>query len=222
MNKIMYASMFLMLMILTGCGNGNGQANDTNLSLLDVETIKINHGSIKLELESSDQDTIEVMYDKSYGLSLDSGVSIRNQNREITIDANNRMVGIGRKPGLIVRIPSDYNGNIIINGSSGNMNASNFKGDHLEINTKSGNVSVDFSEFHSDTYIKTVSGNVEMNLNTEEPDVRFRSETGSGRQTVVLPLKGNDQQNHKKIEGESGKGTYEIQIKTTSGDIRVQ
>lgn len=221
MKKILYASMFFMLIILTGCGNE--QADDKNISLQDVETIKINHGSIRLELESSDEDSIEVMYDKSYGLSIDSGVSIRNHDGEITIDVNKRLVGIGRKPGLIVRIPSVYNGNIITNGSTGKMNASSFKGDHIEINTKSGNVTVDFSEFHCNTYITTVSGNVELNLNTNEPDLRFRSTTVSGRQTVVLPLTSNNhQKSHKEMEGVSGKGTYEIEVKTTSGNISVQ
>lgn len=132
------------------------------------------------------------------------------------------LFGIGRKPTLQVHIPSEYTGEIIVNSSSGNITATQLNGENIRLDTKSGNVSIEFAEFQSNVFITTTSGNVKLNLNTEEPDLRFHSKTASGRQTVTLPMKIDQNQSKNEISGRLGTGAYEIEIKTTSGDISVQ
>lgn len=219
MKKIVMVQLFIIMLIMAGCAK---QLDGHRVSLENVEVIHIQAGSTKVELKSVETKFVEVAFDDKLGIAINSGVSVEKGDKEIQIEVNNMLFGIGRKPTLQVHIPSEYTGEIIVNSSSGNITATQLNSENIRLDTKSGNVSIEFAEFQSNVFITTTSGNVKLNLNTEEPDLRFHSKTGSGRQTVTLPIKTDQNQSKNEISGRLGTGAYEIEIKTTSGDISVQ
>lgn len=223
MKKLLIPFMtFLFIFVLSGCNQGANEQDIQSIPLNDSSAIHIDSGSIAIELESAEIDDMEIRYDKKWGLAVKSGISSVQDADEINIRVESPLARIGRKPKLLVRIPSGYQGKIFVNSSSGRVTATQFENNHIEVNTKSGNVSLDFAQFHSDVHVSTTSGNIQLKLNTNEPDLNLRAKTGSGKYIVSIPIQNDSKQSRGQISGKSGKGTYEVDISTTSGDITVQ
>lgn len=206
----------VMVILVTGCGLITEKSLQT-ARVDDIKTIYIDHGSTNLLLKSADQQKIEASHNKRE-------VTLDKSDEQITLGVEKKMLNIGPKlkknAQFEVIIPNDFKGKVAINGSSGNISSEQLSTSNLDIETKSGNVSIAFADFHSDVHVVTKSGDVELMLNEEQPDVQLTSKTGSGSNIVALPIPIS--QDEKKIEVISGEGSFDIDIKTTSGDITVR
>lgn len=213
--------LFFTLIILSGC-SFEEQEDFQRVSLQDIETLYIDHGSNKLILESADIEALEVsllLFDNGPGLVIDKG---RN-NIKISIKSDlARLFKIGRMPQLKVRVPFDFRGKMIIDGSSGSVTATDLKTESIVVTGTSGNVSLDFADFYSDVRVSTTSGNVKLFLNAEEPDVTLNLNSKSGRQSIGILLEEDAQLKKGKTGGKAGSGIHHIDIKTSSGNISVQ
>jgi len=217
----MVMSVILTIMFLSACAEG-GEGEDIQMaSLKDIDSIYIDNGSIDIDVVSADIDELEaslLLYDNGSGIVMAKGkqkLTIRLKN-DIT-----RLFKIDRMPHLEVRIPTEFKGEIIVNGSSGSVVGKELQTHNLQVNGKSGNVKLDFLHFHSEVHVTTTSGNVDISLNEEDPDATLLLKSNSGRRSVGIVL--NDyQQSKKETKGTSGTGDYEVQLETSSGNISLK
>ncbi|MCM3342559.1 DUF4097 family beta strand repeat-containing protein [Paenibacillus sp. MER TA 81-3] len=223
MKKRFIMLLVLVMFFLSACGHANddGTEDFQSVSLKDIDILQVDHGSVKLNVESADIDSLEaslLLYDNGPGIVMDKS------KRKIKIRLKNdvsRLLKIGQMPQLQVRIPSDYMGQVVVDGSSGSVTARELETHSLQITGKSGNISLDFAKFHSDIRVSVTSGNVKVSLNEVNPDVSWILQSGSGRRSITIPLE-DHRQNNRKTEGQSGSGSYEVHLKTSSGNISVQ
>lgn len=219
-NLIIYV---LIMLLVSGCGaiNSDGNEEIQQFSLKDIEAIHIDHGSTKLFIESADIESLEAtlrLYDDGPGMVMDRN----EQQLDIKLKSDViRILNLGHQPELHVRVPIDFTGQVITQGSSGSMTGVNLQSHSLKVIEKSGNIKLDFAKLHNDVQVEASSGNVELNVLDEHPDVRWLLHTGSGRRSISIPLESSKQSN-RKTEGFTGDGTYEVNIKTGSGNISVQ
>ncbi|MBM7715948.1 DUF4097 and DUF4098 domain-containing protein YvlB [Bacillus thermophilus] len=216
MKKKMCICLVLSVLLLAGCATGGGNKKET-ADLNKIEAIYIDHGSTNVHINSVNQSQLEASHSK---LIMDK------RKKEISIKLEKSFFNIGPKmnfnKNLHVNIPKDYKGKIFINGGSGNITSEELETEHIEATTKSGNISLEFADFHSDVFAQTASGNVNLLLHEkEEPDIQLTTKTASGQQIISVPLfiKHGDK---KRIEGKGGKGLYQVDIETASGNITVQ
>lgn len=218
MKKIYIIFLLIVGIFLTGCGASDEQHTQT-AKVDDIKTIYIEHGSDNLILESADHPYIEASYNKQ-------GVTLDKSDETITLGINNSKINIGPKlnlsGGFKVIIPNYFKGDVVINGSSGSVSSDQLSTYNLDIKTNSGDISIAFAEFHSNVQVVTTSGEVELVLNEEQPDVELKSRTKSGSNTIIIPISLSEFEEGKKIEGISGEGSNQIDIKTKSGDIIVR
>lgn len=215
--------LILIMFLLSACGNerGKGTEDIQTVSLEDIDVLQIDHGSVKLNVESADVDSLEatlLFHDNGPGIVMDKSkqkIKIRLKN-DVT-----RILNIGKMPQLQIRIPLDYKGEVRIEGSSGNVNGSELQTHNLVVKGKSGNISLDFSKFHSNISVSVLSGNVKLTLNDDQPDANWLLQSGSGSRSISIPME-DHQQSNRKTEGKSGSGLYEVHLKTSSGNITVQ
>src|SRR5687767_1610261 len=117
----MVMSVILTIMFLSACTEG-GESEDIQMaSLKDIDSIYIDNGSIDIDVVSADIDELEAylhLYDNGPGIVMAKGkqkLTIRLKN-DIT-----RLFKIDQMPHLEVRIPTEFKGEIIVNGSSGSV-----------------------------------------------------------------------------------------------------
>lgn len=217
MKKLYMFFVTLIVIFLVGCGSSDDKHSQT-AKVDDIETIYINHGSTNLHLTSADQENVEASYSKRE-------ITMDESDEQITFGVKKSWFNIGFKFNMnaefTVTIPNDFKGKVVINGGSGNITSKQLSTRSLEIETVSGNISIVFADYHSDVYIATTSGDIGLVLNEEKPDVQLKSKTVSGSNIITIPISLNESQGGKKVEGISGKGSFEIDIKTVSGDITV-
>lgn len=91
---------------------------------------------------------------------------------------------------------------------------------NIQINGSSGNVQLDFLQFQGDLYATLTSGNISVSLNEDEPNAMISIKSNSGRRSVNFMLE-NDQQSKKETKGTLGSGENEIQLETSSGNIKL-
>ncbi|MEK4091988.1 MULTISPECIES: DUF4097 family beta strand repeat-containing protein [unclassified Viridibacillus] len=213
--------LILTIMFLSSCAGG-GESEDIQMaSLKDIDSIYIENGSIDIDVVSADIDELESylhLYDNGPGIEMEEGeqkITIRLKN-DIT-----RLFKINRMPHLEVRIPTEFKGEIIVNGSSGSIVGKDLQTHNLQVNGKSGSVKLDFLHFHSEVHVTTTSGNVDISLNEDEPDATLLLKSNSGRRSVGIVLNDN-QQSKKETKGTSGTGDYEVQLETSSGNISLK
>lgn len=217
----MVMSVILAVMFLSACTEGLESEDFQMASLKDIDTIHIDHGSTKINIVSADIDELEVyllLYDNGPRILMDKG------KRKIMIRVKNditRLFKIDRMPQLEVRIPTEFTGEIIVDGSSGSVVGKELQTHNLRVNGSSGNVKLDFLHFHSEVYVTTTSGNVDISLNGHEPDVTLLLKSNSGRRSVGIVLD-NHQQGKKETKGTSGSGDYKVQLETSSGNISLK
>ena len=222
MNKYLKVLLVILtVMLLNACAGGEEREDIQMASLEDIDSIYLENGSINIDVVSAEIEELEahlLLYDNGPGTIMDRGkqkLTIRLKN-DIT-----RLFKIDRMPHLEVRIPTEFKGEIIVNGSSGNVVGMDLQTYNLQINGSSGNVKLDFLDFHSEVHVTTTSGNVDISLNENEPDATLLFKSKSGRRSVEIVL--NDhQQSKKETKGTSGRGDYEVQVKTSSGNISLK
>ncbi|MEY9974888.1 lia operon protein LiaG [Lysinibacillus sp. RC46] len=214
-------SFILTIMFLSACVGGEESEDIQMASLKDIDSIYIENGSVNLDVVSADIEELEAnlfLYDNGPGIVMEKG------KRKLTIRLKNdisRLFKIGRMPHLEVRVPTEFKGEIIVNGSSGNVVGKNLQTHDLQVNGSSGSVKLDFLDFHSEVHVTTTSGKVDIALNEDEPNATFLLKSNSGRRSVGIVL--NDkQQSKKETKGTSGTGDYEVQLETSSGNISLK
>lgn len=210
-------TIFLSMILLTGC-NFNQEEVVHSIDLDGIDTIYIDHGSENIHLISVEQSNLEVLHSNK-------NIDVSEKANEVSISMEKRIFNIGPQINLntqlLVKISKDFTGKVIINGTSGNVTSEDLETTNIEVNEKSGNVTLDFKDFHSDVNITTSSGNVVVSLNTIQPDIELQTKTASGLQTITVPID-IEKQNDKSIEGKANEGTYFIGIKTASGNISIR
>ncbi|MBY0598054.1 DUF4097 family beta strand repeat-containing protein [Bacillus bingmayongensis] len=211
----------LTVMFLSACTADSVGEDIQMASLKNVDTIHIDHGSTKINVVSADIDEVEAY------LLLNAngpGILMDKEKRKIIIRVKNditRLVKINRMPQLEVRIPTKFKGEIIVDGTSGSVVGKELQTHNLRVNGSSGNVKLDFLHFHSEVYVTTTSGNVDVSLNGDEPDAELLLKSNSGRRSVAFVLD-NHQQGKKETKGTSGSGDRKVQLETSSGSISLK
>lgn len=218
MKKYIFLISLILIIFMQGCGNSDGE-NSQSAKVDDIKTIVIDHGSTNLLLKSADQQDLKATY----------------SNQNITMDKNDEQITLGIKKNLFhigpklnmndkfeVIIPDNFAGKLVINGSSGDVSSDQLSTNNLDIETKSGNISISFKDFHSDVHAVTTSGNIDLLLNEESPDVQLKSETVSGDEMINIPISSDESHDEKEIAGTASTGSYEIDVETISGNITVR
>ncbi|MDF9761377.1 DUF4097 and DUF4098 domain-containing protein YvlB [Peribacillus simplex] len=211
----------LTVMFLSACVEGKESEDIQMASLKDIDSIHIDNGSINVDVVSADIDELEaslLLQDNGPGIVMDKG------KQKLTIQVKNdisRLFKVDRMPQLEVRIPSEFKGEIIVDGSSGNVVGKELQTHNLQVKASSGNVKLDFLHFRSEVHVTTTSGNVDVSLYEDEPDATLLLKSNSGRRSVGIVL--NDhQQSKKETKGTSGSEDYEVQLETSSGNISLK
>jgi len=217
MNKYYVYLLLVGMLFLSACGsNGDMQA----VSLKGIDSIYIDHGSTTVEVESADIESVEASWLNNDG----PGIVIDEEKETIHIRLKSdirQIVNIGKMPQLSIRIPTSYEGKVTIDGSSGNVKINNLNTSKLDIKGKSGNVSLDYLEINHDIYVSVKSGNVVLNLEDKDSNVNWLLQSGSGKQSVAIPLN-NREQSNRKTQGQTGDGSFNVQLETTSGNITIK
>lgn len=153
-------------------------------------------------------------------------VEISTNGSEITLKPKQQLVQIGPRfnqhSELIVEIPSNYNGQVIVDGSSGDVTAEELELVDLRVNSKSGSIKLDFTKIDSNIEVDTVSGNVEVILNNNQSNINLKAQTASGNQVIAIALDEIINQTNKNFEGISGDGSLSANILTVSGNITIK
>ncbi|MFB7160435.1 DUF4097 family beta strand repeat-containing protein [Lysinibacillus sp. NPDC056232] len=129
-----------------------------------------------------------------------------------------RLFNLSKKPTLEVKVPRQFKGKIIIDGSSGNVNGKELIQNDIEIRSSSGHVKLHFIKLNNDVKITTTSGKVSVNFDEEQPNLALDLHTNSGRPSIDFTLYGNSK-TKKGLQGISGNGDHKMQIVTKSGNI---
>lgn len=219
MNKYYVCLLLVGMLMLSACSS-NKEEHAQTVSLKEIDTIHIDHGSTTLVVESADIESLEASWLNSNG----PGIVINEEEDEIKIQLKKdirQIVNIGKMPQLSVRIPNSYKRKVTIDGSSGNVNIKNLNTQKLDIKGRSGNVSLDYLEIDSDIHVSVRSGNVLLNLEDKGSNIHWLLQSGSGNQSVAIPLEIR-QQSNRKTEGQTGDGSFNVQLQTTSGNITIK
>lgn len=214
-------SLLFFLTMLTGCSTGEKEIVANKGSIKDIEEVIIKYASTDVEFSPSETEELETyltVYDEGSGVILDKS------SKQLSIDLENditRLFNLKKKPTLKVRIPLQFKGKIILDGSSGNVTGTELIQNEIEVRSSSGNVNLDFLELNNDVRLKTTSGNVSINFDEEQPNLNLDIRTNSGRQSINLTLNDHSQTN-KAVQGFSGNGENIMQITTKSGNINIK
>ncbi|MGG3283234.1 DUF4097 family beta strand repeat-containing protein [Paenibacillus solani] len=211
----------LTLLLLSACNSTDENGNLQRVTLEEVEVLEIDHGSTTLYVETADVEALEVSLLRN---SKSAGAVVDKKGDRIKIHLDNditRMLNIGKMPQLSVKIPANYEGKVIIDGSSGNVTGTGLHNHSFQVKGKSGNISLAFLHLNNDVEVSATSGNVNIQLDEEPPDATWMLQSGSGRRSIAVPLEDSKQSN-RKTEGRSGDGRHEVKLKTSSGNISVK
>lgn len=220
MLKSISLKLLFVLFILTGCSTGEEDIVVSKESLNDVEEIIINFASTDVNFFPSESDELETfltVYDNGPGVILDKS------SKRLSIDLDNditRLFNLRKKPTLEVRIPSEFNGKVILDGSSGNIYGEDLAQNEIDIRASSGNIKLHFLKFSNDVELSTTSGNVSVIIDEKQPNLYLDIRTNSGRQSINLTLN-KTSQTKKGLQGSSGNGNNRMGIETKSGNINL-
>jgi len=218
MNKYYVCLLLAGMLFLSACGS-NEEAKQT-VSLKGINNIYIDHGSTTVEVESADIESVEASWLNNNG----PGIVIDKEKEHINIRLKSdfrNIVNIGKMPQLSLRIPANYEGKVTMDGSSGNVKIKNMDTQKLDIKGKSGNVSLYYLEINNDIDVSVKSGNVLLTLEDKDSNVNWVLQSGSGKRSVAIPLEDSKQSN-RKTQGQTGDGSFTVQLQTTSGNITVK
>lgn len=211
----------LGMFLLSACGPKGEEEELQRVTLEEVEVLEIDHGSTTLFVEAADVEALEVSLLRS-GSSAGAVVDQKDNRVKISLDNDiTRMLNIGRMPQLRVKIPADYAGKVEIDGSSGKVTGTGLQNHSLQVKGKSGNISLAFTRLNNDVDVSATSGNVNIQLDEETPDVTWMLQSGSGRRSIAVLLQDRSESN-RKTEGRTGDGEHEVKLKTSSGNISIK
>ncbi|WP_019636364.1 DUF4097 family beta strand repeat-containing protein [Paenibacillus fonticola] len=220
MKKLCICALMFCTFFLMACGN-EGSMNVQSKELEGIERLHIDHGSTPVHIESAEVDALEAFI--SMG-SYNSDIVMVQKNKELKIQLKSdltRIINIGRKPWLTIRVPMNYEGEVLLSGSSGNVKINDLQADKLNIDSKSGNVSMDYQQINQDIHVSVYSGNVILKLKDKDSNVKWLLKSGSGRRSVAIPWD-ERQDKQKSTEGLTGNGSFDVYIKTRSGNISIR
>lgn len=164
-------------------------------------------------------------------LDTDDRIRIRTTNGDITVDTVSGELDISTRNGDIrlrnadssVQIKTS-NGDINISNVSSSVQAVTSNGDigvvnvysGLDIRTSNGDVVIRSPEVRGDWQIETRNGDVSLYV-PETGDYRLQGTGPTGRVTLPwLKVKSRS------VEGQTGDGTYLVELKTNNGDLDIQ
>lgn len=220
MVKSISLNLLFVLFILTGCSTGEEDIVVSKESINDVEEIIINFASTDVNFLPSESDELEIfltVYDNGPGVILDKS------SKRLSIELDNditRLFNLRKKPTLEVRIPSEFNGKVILDGSSGNIYGEDLAQNEIDIRASSGNIKLHFLKFSNDVELATTSGNVSVIIDEKQPNLYLDIRTNSGRQSLNLTLN-KTSQTKKGLQGSLGNGKNKMEIETKSGNINL-
>jgi len=209
------------MLLLSACNSTDENGNLQRVTLEEVEVLEIDHGSTTLYVETTDVEALEVSLLRN---SKSAGAVVDKKGERVRIHLDNditRMLNIGKMPQLSVKIPANYEGKVIIEGSSGNVTGTGLQNHSFQVKGKSGNISLAFLRLNNDVEVSATSGNVNIQLDEKTPDATWVLQSGSGRRSIAVPLEDSGQSN-RKTEGRSGDGRHEVKLKTSSGNISIK
>lgn len=211
----------LGVFLLSACSSAGEEEQLQRVTLEKVEELEIDHGSTTLFVETADVEVLEVSLLQS-GNSAGAVVDQDGHRMKIRLDNDiTRMLNIGRMPQLHVRIPQDYAGKVIVDGSSGKVTGTGLQNHSLQVKGRSGNISLAFTRLNNDVEVSATSGNVNIQLDEETPDATWMLQSGSGRRSIAVPIQDRNESN-RKTEGRTGDGEHKVKLKTSSGNISIQ
>ncbi|MEY9979546.1 DUF4097 family beta strand repeat-containing protein [Lysinibacillus sp. RC79] len=211
-------SLFLLLIMLAGCSTREEEVVVNKESIEDIEEIMINFASTEVVFSPSETNEIEA------NLTVNDdgpGAIVEKSSKQITIKLDTditRLFNLSKKPTLEVKVPKQFKGKIILDGSSGNVTGKELIQNDIEIRSSSGHVKLHFIKLNNDVKITTSSGKVSVNFDEEQPNLALDIHTNSGRPSIGLTLYGNPK-TKKGFQGISGNGDHKMQIVTKSGNI---
>ncbi|MDT8979187.1 DUF4097 family beta strand repeat-containing protein [Paenibacillus sp. chi10] len=216
MKKYCIGLLLMVILFLSACSSYQENAAHA-VSLKGIENIHIDHGSTTLIVESADIESLEAISNGS-----EIVIDKEKDNIKIRLKSDIRnIVNIGKMPQLSVRIPNNYERKVTLDGSSGNVKIINLSTQKLDIQGSSGNVSLDYVKINSDINISVKSGSILLNLEDKDSNINWLLQSGSGRRAMGIPLN-NSQQNNRKTQGQTGNGSFNVSLQTTSGNITVK
>lgn len=211
----------LSMFLLSACSSTSEEEALQRITIEDVEVLEIDHGSTPLYVETADVEALEVTLLRN---SSSAGAVVNQENHRVKIHLDNditRILNIGRMPELSVRIPAEYAGKVVIDGSSGQVTGTGLQNQSLQVKGRSGNISLTFTRLNHDVEVSATSGNVKIQLEEETPDATWMLQSGSGHRSIAVPLEDRKESN-RKTEGRSGDGQHEVKLKTSSGNISIK
>ncbi|KOP64678.1 hypothetical protein AMS62_04970 [Bacillus sp. FJAT-18019] len=211
----------LTLFLLSACNSTDEGGDLKRVTLEEVEVLEIDHGSTTLYVETADVEALEVSLLRN---TKSAGAVVDKKGNRVRIHLDNditRMLNIGKMPQLSVKIPANYEGKVVIEGSSGNVTGTGLQNHSFQVKGKSGNISLAFIRLNNDVEVSATSGNVNIQLEEETPDATWMLQSGSGHRSIAVPLE-DSRQSNRKTEGRSGYGRHEVKLKTSSGNISIK
>lgn len=224
----------------------SGYAIDSNIKTLHIKTVSSN-----ISLRSYDSDHFNANYSGSSSKSNESisnGFIFDKKDNTLNISMNDAEKKI-YNGNIEISIPNKFNGNIIIDTVSGNINldginASNLTvkstssdvvlrdsniSDKLDITSTSGTISLYSQTKFKNAKFKTVSGDINTDLSNNINSLDITSTSGdvilsnvSTMNNVKFELNTTSGDiNHNNINLEKGNGNSKVKVKTLSGDINL-
>lgn len=139
----------LCVLLLSACNSTDEEEALQRVTLEEVEVLEIDHGSTTLFVETANVEALEVSLLRN---TQSAGAVVDQDGNRVKIRLDNditRMLNIGRMPQLSVRIPADYAGKVVIDGSSGKVTGTGLQNHSLEVKGKSGNISLAFTRLNT-------------------------------------------------------------------------
>ncbi|MGG4554104.1 DUF4097 family beta strand repeat-containing protein [Paenibacillus humicus] len=220
MRKFCICMLMFCMFFLMACSN-EGNMNLQSMKLEGIDRLYIDHGSTPVHIESAEVDALEAFISMDRG---NSGIVMAQKKKELKIQLKSdltRIIKIGRKPWLTIRVPMNFEGEVLLSGSSGNVKINDLQASKLNIDSKSGNVSMDYQQINQDIHVSVYSGHVILNLKDKDSNVKWRLKSGSGRRSVSIPWD-ERQDKQKSTEGLTGNGSFDVYIETRSGNISIK
>ena len=211
--------MLSVISLISACSTYETEENRYS-SLNGIETIYINHGSTTVYLHSGETDELQTSFvsnDNGPGVNIDT---TKNQLKLSMKSDIRRLFNIGAMPTLHVYIPSAYKGKVVVEGSSGRVHVTDLEVIELDIRGKSGNVSMDFLDIKTNINVSVSSGNVNLSVRNKDTDANWLLQSNSGKRSVAFTLD-HHSSTRKKTSGQTGKGSFIVDISTSSGNIRI-
>lgn len=175
-------------------------------------------GEIRLSVLEADEVNVSTTSGDIWIEKADSPVSCASTSGEITVSGGTGDREISSTSGDVW--VKELSGSIRVSTSSGEIKISGERG-HGSIGSTSGDVFFSPAELSGDISINTSSGEVIMEL-PKEASLKFEASTSSGEINTFFDdaLSFSKKGNH--AEGTVGSGERELEITTTSGDVRIK